>query len=346
MDLDEAMKLLRGGREGISEWNRRRLNGDEIPSLVGADLHGADLHGADLHFANLDGARLYQASLYEASFYKASLDSADLRRADLRGADLDRADLRRADLREADLRWADLRWAALGGADLGGAICNSTSFADVDLSEVKGLESVQHVGPSTLGTDTLIRSRGKIPEAFVRGCGLPDAWIANLPALIGALEPIQFYSCFVSYSHADEEFARRLHSRLRDEGLRVWYAPEDIKGGEKIHEQIDQAIRVHDKLLLVLSEHSLQSEWVKTEIRKARRAEAREGKRKLFPIRLVPIEVIRDWECFDADGGKDLGVEIREYYIPDFSRWREHDAFEESFDRLLRDLKAENSAGS
>ena len=69
--------------------------------------------------------------------------------------------------------------------------------------------------------------------------------------------------------------------------------------------------------------------------------EIKEGQQKLFPIRLVDFEVIRDWECFDADSGKDLGVEIREYFIPDFTNWMDHDAFEKAFDRLLDDLKPE-----
>jgi hypothetical protein len=118
--------------------------------------------------------------------------------------------------------------------------------------------------------------------------------------------------------------------------------PDDVKGGQKLHEQIDAAIRYYDKLLLVLSESSLRSEWVMTEIRKARKAEVREKRRKLFPLRLVDFKTIQDWECFDADAGKDLAVEVREYFIPDFSNWKEHDAFEGAFDRLLRDLKANN----
>ncbi len=64
---------------------------------------------------------------------------------------------------------------------------------------------------------------------------------------------------------------------MRDEHLRVWFAPEEMKAGQKIHEQIDQAIRVYDKLLLVLSEHSMDSEWVKSEIRWARKKERDTG---------------------------------------------------------------------
>jgi hypothetical protein len=113
-----------------------------------------------------------------------------------------------------------------------------------------------------------------------------------------------------------------------------------MKGGKKMHEQIDEAIRLHDKLLLILSEASMASEWVKTEIAKARKREVREQRRVLFPIRLVDFEELQDWENFDVDIGKDSAREVREYFIPDFSNWKDHDSYRTAFDRLLRDLKA------
>ena len=51
---------------------------------------------------------------------------------------------------------------------------------------------------------------------------------------------------------------------------------------------------------------------------------------------------LRGWECFDADSGKDLAVELREYFIPDFSHWKDHAPFETAFARLLNDLRAED----
>jgi hypothetical protein len=36
-----------------------------------------------------------------------------------------------------------------------------------------------------------------------------------------------------------------------------------------------------------------------------------------------------------------LAVEIREYHIPDFSDWKNHDAYSEGLKNLLRDLKTE-----
>jgi hypothetical protein len=102
-----------------------------------------------------------------------------------------------------------------------------------------------------------------------------------------------------------------------------WFAPEDIAGGKKLHEQIDQAIRLYDKLLVVLSENSMASEWVKTEVYHARQQEVEEKRRKLFPISLVAYDTVRQWRAFDADLGKDMAREVREYFIPDFSQWEQ-----------------------
>ena len=75
--------------------------------------------------------------------------------------------------------------------------------------------------------------------------------------------------------------------------------------------------------------------------RSAGSADPRTAHQKLFPIRLVSLDRIRDWSCFDADTGKDFAVELREYHIPDFANWKTHDAFESAFADLLRDLRAQ-----
>jgi hypothetical protein len=156
-------------------------------------------------------------------------------------------------------------------------------------------------------------------------------------SLIG--DALEFYSCFISYSTKDQEFADRLYADLQAKGVHCWFAPHNIQVGRKIHEQIDEAIRIYDRLLLILSDDSMKSEWVGTEISKARKRERKEQRRMLFPISLVPYDAIRDWECFDADAGKDSAREIREYYVPDFKNWKDHDSYA-VFERLVRDLKA------
>ena len=163
-----------------------------------------------------------------------------------------------------------------------------------------------------------------------------------IPSLVGMIQPIQFYSCFISYSGKDEVFARRLYDRMVGERLRVWFAPEDLRRGEKLVEQIDRAIQVHDRLLVVLSKQSMQSDWVKLEIAKARKAERDGGRRKLFPIALVPYDKIQQWQCLDPHTGEDLASEIRQYFLPDdFSNWQDHASFERAFAALLRELKAQ-----
>ena len=66
----------------------------------------------------------------------------------------------------------------------------------------------------------------------------------------------------------------------------------------------------------------------------------RGGKQVLFPVCLnISFKELQEWECFDADRGKDSAREIREYYIPDFTRWKDHDEYQKEFKKLLRDLK-------
>ncbi len=330
--------------EGVGSWNKWVLETRKIEPQFRPDLSHAQLPHSNFRGMILD----------RVDFRGCDISYSILVGAMLRGADLSGTRLWWSDFRSAQLQNADLSRAALIGVDFSGTnLCGAnfdrsamiqTVFANTNLIHALNLETVRHDGPSDVGIETIYRSNGKIASSFLRGCGVPESFIAQMQALVGAEEGIQFYSCFISYSSKDEEFAGRLHGRMRDAHLRVWFAPEDIQGGQKLYEQIDTAIRVYDKLLIVLSEASLQSEWVMTEIRKARKHERQSGKRKLFPVRLVDFATLRDWECFDADSGKDLAVELREYFIPDFSQWKEHDQFEAAFARLLNDLRAEQPA--
>jgi uncharacterized protein YjbI with pentapeptide repeats len=316
--------------------------------LTSADLTDANLIGANLFKANLSGATLLGADLNGADLIGANLSGADLRWAHLSGADLSRADLLGADLNRADLTWADLRRANLDStrlsmsklikADLHQAKCEYTIFADVDLSETLGLDSVVHKSPSTVGIDTLFRSRGKIPVGFLRGCGVPEVLIEYQRSLFVAMPAIQFYSCFISYSSKDQEFASRLHSDLQAKGVRCWFDRDDLKIGEKIRHRITEAIRGHDKLMLVLSERSIASDWVEGEVEAAFERERREKQTVLFPIRLddAVLETPVGWAS--------LLRQTR--HIGDFSSWKDDHGYQGALARLLRDLKAEASTGS
>jgi hypothetical protein len=207
-------------------------------------------------------------------------------------------------------------------------------LGNVDLSTVNGLETVNHFGPSTIGIDTIYLSHGKIPEAFLKGAGVDDNFITYAHSLVGI--PLEYSSCFISYSSKDDAFARRLHADLQSHNVRCWFAPEDLKIGDKIRTGIDEAIHIHDKLLLVLSGNSVESAWVEKEVETAFDKEAKTHKLVLFPVRLDDT-VMHTSQAWAAD--------IRRMRnIGDFTRWKNHDDYEKAFTRLLRDLKSEAMA--
>jgi hypothetical protein len=177
-----------------------------------------------------------------------------------------------------------------------------------------------------------LQRSGRLPLVFLRGVGLPDTLIDYLPSLLN--QPIQHYSCFISYSSKDDAFAHRLHADLQDKGVRCWFAPEDMKIGAKIRDTIDDAIRLRDKVLLVLSEASIASDWVEDEVDKAFEEERqRGGVVVLFPVRLDDT-VMETKEAWAAKLRRSRN-------IGDFRAWKDHDAYQAALKRVLRDLQME-----
>jgi len=327
-------------------------------NLEGANLERANLNNANLSNANLSKARLEDANLVKAHLQGANLRDAWLRGANLRGADLPGADLRAllilADLRDANLTGANLSTADLSlvnlnranlkGADLSEAILDDanldganldgvnlsftrlsgTFFGNVDLTSVIGLETCNHHGPSTIDYQTLEKSKSKqLPLAFLRGVGLSDNFISLLN------QANQHYSCFISYSTKDQEFADRLYADLQNEGVRCWFAPHDLRIGKKILDAIDAEIRLRDRVLLILSEHSINSDWVGDEVTAGFEEERKRGEEVLFPIRLDDT-VMKTKEAWAA--------KLRARLIGDFQHWKDHKAYKQSFERVVRDL--------
>ena len=344
-------------KQGVKVWNQWREEHRDIqPDLGGANLKGADLTGANLSKVRLGKATLVKANLTKTNLREAILTEADLSEADLSqaclisailvrtilsatkliGADLGAARLTWSDLSKANLTGANLSFANLTGTDLidanlGHTRMGLTIVGDTDLSGVKGLETVDHIGPSVIGIDTIYHSQGNIPEVFLKGAGVGDTFITYMRSLVG--KPIDYYSCFISYSSKDETFAKRLYADLQSNNVRCWFAPEDLKWGERIRTGIDEAIRLHDKLLLILSKSSVASGWVEREVKTALAKERKDKRTVLYPVRV-------DKAVFESPF--DWATEIRhERNIGDFTRWKDHDAYQKAFDRLLRDLKAE-----
>lgn len=331
-------------------------------NLAGANLRGANLAGADLRFADLGHAQLSGADLTNADLGGAFLNSAELVGADLTAANLNSANHRPASMLNANftgsnLSFANLTNSLLSGArftgsnltgtafdaavfykntDLSDCTLWSTSFGRVDLSEVTGLETVTHNGPSSIGIDTLFMSKGKISEQFLRGCGVPDTFITYIPDLIASIAPIQFYKCFISFTETDDAFVEKLYNDLIARGVNCWRWKENARWGANLMRSIDQAIQAFDKVMVVCSEQSLQAPVVLREIERALQKEdelTRQGKDSdvLFPVRLDDY-VLNEWDHHRK-------ADVNEKYIGDFRQWRDPAKYSEGLDRLIRDLQ-------
>jgi hypothetical protein len=106
---------------------------------------------------------------------------------------------------------------------------------------------------------------------------------------------------------------------------------EDLKIGNKFRQHIDAAIHLQDKLLLLLSEHSIASTWVENEVEAALEKEDREPRGVLFPVRLddAVMQTSSAWAT----------TLRRTRHIGDFTNWTDPQAYQIAFERLLRDLK-------
>jgi TIR domain-containing protein len=113
--------------------------------------------------------------------------------------------------------------------------------------------------------------------------------------------------------------------------VECWFAPEDLKIGDKLRSSFDEAIQVHDKLMVLLSEYSVDSQWVEKEVETAFEKERKQNRIVLFPIRLDDAVMNTD-QAWAADIR-------RTRYIGDFRNWKDHNSYKKAFDRLLRDLK-------
>jgi len=363
----EHVKVVRQGAAAIANW--RRQNPRTSLDLSGADLSGADLLEADLSKAILAEADLSRANLCKADLRTANLRRANLIAADLSGTNLARADLSgaslgfanltgadasRANLSGADLIGADILLANLTGADLSGvdlfaakliaadlretrlaqAHFDFTALGNCDLSRVTGLSSVDHMGPSSIGVDTLIASfRGagnKLTpelEGFFLSAGVPKELLAELPRIVAE---VKYYSCFIAYGEPDLDFAQRLRDDLVGRGVSCWLYDLDATPGERTWPEIRTKQREADKMVVICSAAALIRDGVLNEI---------EEQIDEDPGKMVPISRDNLWTepgFRVVRGSRDLGPFLRDRNYAHFS---DDSLYEDSLERLLKALK-------
>lgn len=332
--------------EQVRSWNAWRQDHPQLscPDLQQADLSGrdlasADLSGADLRGANLSLVNLRGADLSAAKLSRARFTEADLSLANLTAADLHEAWFSLVNLSYADLCAANLSRAMIHGVQFNGTVLEHTNFqeasvgwaifANTDLRNARGLQTIHHLGPSTVGTDTLSRSQGRIPQSFLRGAGLDDVFLSTASTL--ATHPGEYAACFISYTDADHDFAEHLQRDLQSQGIRCWLLSEERSRGEGFWHHLDEAIHLHEQLVVVLSHQSISSLWLANQITAALQNESWSQKPVLYP--LILDEAVREVR-------EPWAIELQQrYQLRDFRHWKKQDEYQKALSQLLGDLR-------
>ena len=137
-------------------------------------------------------------------------------------------------------------------------------------------------------------------------------------------------SVFISYSHADKDFARKLAADLKVSGASVWIDEAELRVGDSLIDAICKAIDKVEFLAAILSPASITSRWVQEELQQALTLQIEERQLKLLPILLA--------DCA-------LPGFIRTRLYADF---RDRDLYEDSLERLLHSIGIQHmtSAGA
>lgn len=228
-------------------------------------------------------------------------------------------------------------------------VLQQTVIAGVDLSWISGLESCRHDGPSHVAgalepTATGLRDRPErqtAVETFLQGAGVPSEYLRTFRETVR--RPIEYRSCFISYSHTDAEFARRLHDDLQTAGVRCWIDEHSLSAGENIYAAVDRGIRSGERILLCCSRASLGSWWVDREI-----VTALERERELHQERghhthlIIPI----DLDGYFLDGWKGShAAELRQRKAVRFVDWQNTPGlYQRELGRLVDSLRSDDQA--
>jgi hypothetical protein len=160
----------------------------------------------------------------------------------------------------------------------------------------------------------------------------------------------EYFSVFISYSHADSVFADRLFNSLRSEGVRAWYDKQNILPGYDIYEEITRGVHEQDKVLFCFSEAADRSGWVDAEIDRALQKERemfRTVRAGLQPRQsrskpLIPLDL--DGQLIEGRWKSGKAPDLMSRGIADFRNWQDQSTFNRSFLQLLSALRPDPDA--
>jgi hypothetical protein len=154
----------------------------------------------------------------------------------------------------------------------------------------------------------------------------PDEVVTNLPAVPDAqvlacedtADASTTASIFISYTRQDRDMADRLAARLLAAGYSVWW-DRQIRGGRDFHQETEAAIKAAKLVIVLWSERSVVSDWVRAEaswaLEDSKLLPARIDQART-PLRVTQIQTINlvGWQGDeDTDGLRDLLREVEQH---------------------------------
>ena len=118
-----------------------------------------------------------------------------------------------------------------------------------------------------------------------------SSYIENEKVEINYEKSIDVSSIFLSHSHSDKLFVRRLAHDLRSFGIHVWLDEAELMIGDSLIEEISKAIDSMEYLGVILSSNSVNSRWVKEEVERAMNQQINGKQIKVLPILLEDCEL-------------------------------------------------------
>lgn len=242
-------------------------------TFAGAAIRDTSFARGDLRRSDFSSARLT----------RCTLERADLRGARFCGAVLDEVDLSHADVRDVDLEGCSLRDVRLHATKVSASDAEMLGILEEAVPTLVYYTPPKYSQPA-LAFESDDPALADLVERFYRQAARDAPTLAfeserELDSYardqrVGARRP----SVFLSHTHKDKGFVRKLGNDLRRHGVRVWIDEAEIRLGDSLIERIRDGIDAMDYLAVVLTPASVQSEWVKREVDVAMNHEV-EGKR-------------------------------------------------------------------